>query len=128
MAVNSVVVNGETILDLRNATATAADILEGATAYGASGELLTGTATGGKKTQVTVSLPQSGWSASTQTVAVAGVTASNDVIVQASSASATEWFDCVVQCTAQAAGTLTFTCSWVPTGDLTATVTIIDIG
>lgn len=45
--VNKVVYGDQTIVDLTDATATASDIAQGATAYGASGELLTGTASGG---------------------------------------------------------------------------------
>lgn len=45
--INKVMFGDETIIDLTDATATAADIAQGATAYGATGELLTGTATGG---------------------------------------------------------------------------------
>ncbi len=127
MAVNSVVVNGETILDLRNATATAAQILEGATAYGASGVLLVGTAKSGGRTEVTVSLPADGWIALTQTVSVPGVTASNDVAIAAAS-DADTWLTCGVQCTAQGTGTLTFSAEWLPLADLTATITIFGIG
>lgn len=56
MAVNHVVINGETILDMRGATATAADIPEGLTAFGATGELLVGTAVPGGGT-LTVNAP-----------------------------------------------------------------------
>lgn len=122
MAVNSVVVNGETILDLRNATATAAQILEGATAYGASGELLVGTAKTTKRTEVTVALPMSGWVNMTQTVAVDGMTADATVITGADLGSEPEYTDCGVYCSAQSAGKLTFTCAFAPSEDLVANV------
>lgn len=58
MAVNNVVINGETVLDLRNATATADKILKGATAYGASGELLVGTAAAGIQIAIGPAAPE----------------------------------------------------------------------
>lgn len=48
MAVNKVVVNDETILDLTGDTVTAAKLMEGYTAHDASGALITGTASGGE--------------------------------------------------------------------------------
>lgn len=45
--VNKVVYGGDTLIDLTDATATADKILQGYTAYGADGQKLTGTATGG---------------------------------------------------------------------------------
>lgn len=63
-----------------------------------------------------------GWSSNTQTVNVTGVTANNVVMVSPSPVSATEYAQCGILCTAQAAGTLTFTCTSVPTNDLTVNV------
>lgn len=51
---NKVIYNGNTLIDLTDATATADKILSGYTAYGASGEKLTGTATGGGGSAITV--------------------------------------------------------------------------
>lgn len=59
-------------------------------------------------TAPTASLPVASWSSNAQTVSVTGVTASNHVIVTPDPASYVEWGDCVVRCTAQGAGTLTF--------------------
>lgn len=122
MAVNNVVINGETILDLRNATATAAQILEGATAYGASGELLVGTAKTTNRTEAAVTLPMSGWVDGQQTVAVSGMTADATVITGADLGSEPEYTDCGVYCSAQASGQLTFSCSYVPSEDLIANI------
>lgn len=122
MAVNHIVINGETILDMRGATATAADIPEGLTAFGATGELLVGTAKTTRRTEVTVPLPMPGWTDMTQTVAVDGMTAGATVITGADLGSETEYTDCGVYCSAQSAGELTFSCASVPAEDLTANV------
>ena len=72
----------------------------------------------------TASLTTSGWSNNQKTVSVSGVTASNNVIVSPDPASMTAWAAAGVYCSAQGAGTLTFTCSTVPTSALTANVLI----
>lgn len=73
----------------------------------------------------TASLATSGWSNNQKTVSVSGVTASNNVIVSPAPASMTAWAAAGVYCSAQGAGTLTFTCSTVPTSALTANVLIL---
>lgn len=122
MAVNNVIVNGETILDLRNATATAAQILEGATAYGASGELLVGTAKTTNRTEATITLPMSSWVDGQQTVTVSGMTADATVVTGADLGSEPEYTDCGVYCSGQSTGQLTFSCSYVPSEDLIANI------
>lgn len=74
----------------------------------------------------TASLPVSGWSSNKQTVSVSGVTASNTVIVTAAPASYEHYNECAVRCSAQAAGTLTFTCTDTPTSALTANILILE--
>ena len=73
----------------------------------------------------TVNLPVSGWVENNQTVSVGGVTTSNTVIVTAAPASYEHYNECAVRCSAQAAGTLTFTCTDTPTAALTANVLIL---
>lgn len=73
-----------------------------------------------------VSLPASGWSGKTQTVSVSGVTAGNIVVVTAAPASYTTYRDCGVYCSAQASGSLTFKCSTVPGGTITAQALILN--
>lgn len=51
MAVNQVVINGETVLDLTSDTVTADKLLTGYTAHDASGTQITGTATAGGSTE-----------------------------------------------------------------------------
>lgn len=70
-------------------------------------------------------LPASGWSGNSQAVAVEGVTADNTIIVSASAASQSAYSEASVSCTAQAAGTLTFTCGTAPSTDLTVDLIII---
>lgn len=78
-------------------------------------------------------LTAAGWTGSegsfSQTVAVSGVTASNDVAVGvASSASEEAWLQATsqrVRCTAQAAGKLTFKAHFKPTVDLPIVVRVL---
>lgn len=73
----------------------------------------------------TATLTTGGWSSNAQTVSVSGVTASNNVIVAPAPASISAWTAAGVYCSAQGAGTLTFTCTTAPTAALTANVLIL---
>jgi hypothetical protein len=73
----------------------------------------------------TCSLTVAGWSGNAQTATATGVTATNTVIVAPAPASAAAWAAAGVICTAQAAGSLTFTCTTAPTEALTANVLIL---
>lgn len=76
---------------------------------------------------VSVTLRASGWNANakTQTVSVAGVTATANCVVTASLSSYMAYVEAGVRCTAQGAGTLTFACETVPTADVAANVLIL---
>lgn len=101
MGVNVVAFGGKTLLDLRDATATASNILQGATAYGANGNLIHGTASNCGRKDLNLTLPASGWdNQGLQTVAAPGVTADNVVIVTAG-----RWG---VGCIGKSPGQLTF--------------------
>lgn len=65
------------------------------------------------------------WSSNTQTVNVTGVTASNIVFVSPAPASASDYAAAGIVCTAQGAGTLTFTCTTVPSNAITVNVVIL---
>ena len=80
---------------------------------------------GGGSTATTALLDEMGWSGNSQTVNVTGVTASNNVIVSAAPASQSDYSVYGIICTAQGAGTLTFTCDTVPTTGITVNVLII---
>lgn len=62
------------------------------------------------------------WSNNTQTVNVTGVTATNTVFVSPAPASAADYASAGIVCTAQGAGTLTFTCTTTPTNAITVNV------
>jgi len=62
------------------------------------------------------------WSSNTQTVNVTGVTATNTVFVSPAPASAADYASAGIVCTAQGAGTLTFTCTTTPTNAITVNV------
>lgn len=75
----------------------------------------------------TVTISVANWNATTTcTKSVSGVTASNSVIVTPAPASITDWQSSGVYCSAQASGTLTFTCSTTPTASITVNVLIIN--
>lgn len=76
---------------------------------------------------VQVSLPAASWNSNKQqTVSVAGVTANNTVFVTYSPGSRANWVASDVYCSAQAAGTLTFTYAGdTPTAAITANVAIM---
>lgn len=79
---------------------------------------------GGGATATTATLATANWSSNSQTVSVTGVTANNVVYVMAAPASAAEYAAAGVQCTAQASGTLTFTCTTTPSSALTVNIAI----
>ena len=78
-----------------------------------------------KKTAVCI-LAQTGWQNGAQTVAAAGVTASNTVIVAPAPDSFSNYRNWGVRCTGQGNGTLTFAYEFTPTADLTVNVLILE--
>jgi hypothetical protein len=80
---------------------------------------------GGSSTSTTASLVVANWSNNSQTVNVTGVTANNNVIVAPAPASQANYTAAGIICTAQGAGTLTFTCQSVPSSAITVNVLII---
>ena len=116
-------VNGKTPNDSGTVTLVASDIN---TSSGDSVETALSNKAG-KSTGVSVTLQASGWDADakTQTVSVAGVTATANLIITAAPDSYMAYAEAGVRCTAQGAGTLTFSCETVPTADVTANVLIL---
>ena len=78
-----------------------------------------------KSKGIAVTLASGSWSDNQQTVAVTGVTANNNVIVAAAPESRTAWNDAEIYCSAQGAGTLTFSCGTAPSSDVIANVLIL---
>ena len=78
-------------------------------------------------TQQTSVLTAAGWSGGVQTVAVTGVTENNGVVVSPAPASFERYGDAGVFCSAQAEGSLTFSCSDLPTDDLSVNVLIVGV-
>lgn len=116
-------VNGKTPNDSGTVTLVAGDIN---TSSGDSVETALNNKAG-KSTGVSVTLQASGWDAGakTQTVSVAGVTATANLIITAAPDSYMAYAEAGVRCTAQGAGTLTFACETVPTADVAANVLIL---
>ena len=84
-----------------------------------------------KPKSVSITLPASGWSDSTQTVTVNGVLADETKqLIQPMPAMASQsaYYGAEVLCSEQAANSLTFTCQNVPTEDLTVYVVMQEVG
>ena len=81
---------------------------------------------GGGSASATTTLAVNDWSSNTQTVNVTGVTANNNVIVAPAPASQADYSAAGILCTAQGAGTLTFTCTSTPSSAITVNVLIFN--
>lgn len=125
MGINVVKYGGETLVDMRDATATAETVLAGYTAYGADGNLILGTASSTKRTEINVLLSHSMWDDNQQTVSVSGVTTNSTVIVGSDDGSEPEYSECEIYCSGQANGSLTFSCTVLPLEDVVANVLIL---
>lgn len=77
------------------------------------------------KVNSTITLTAAGWSSNTQTVNVTGVTATGVVMVSPDPTDQADYTSAGILCTAQAAGTLTFTCDSVPSGDIDVNVVML---
>ena len=84
------------------------------------------TPSSGGSSSTTVTLAVNDWSSNTQTVSATGVTASNNVIIAAAPSSQNDYINAGILCTAQGAGTLTFTCTTVPSSAITVNVLIFN--
>lgn len=79
-----------------------------------------------KHKPISVSLSSSNWSNMKQTVSANGVTANNTIIPSPAPASHVAYGEAGVYCSAQGENTLTFTCSEIPSANLTVNVLIMN--
>ena len=75
---------------------------------------------------VSITLKAAGWSNNTQTVSVADIAADSIVVVAPAPASRKAYIEADVYCSAQGAGTLTFSCEDVPSVDLEVNIQVIN--
>ncbi|MBR4420170.1 MAG: hypothetical protein IKT32_04755 [Clostridia bacterium] len=73
----------------------------------------------------TITLASADWSSHAQTKTVSGVTADNTVIVAPAAASAADYAAAEILCTAQAANSLTFSCTTDPANNISVNVVIL---
>lgn len=78
-----------------------------------------------KQVNTTITLTAAGWSNSSQTVSVTGMTATGVVLVSPDPTDQADYTSAGIICSAQAAGTLTFTCSTTPTNDIDVVVVML---
>lgn len=77
------------------------------------------------KVNTTVTLTAAGWSGGSQTVTVTGMTATGIALVSPDPTDQSAYTSAGIICTAQAADSLTFTCSTTPTGDIDVVVVML---
>ena len=77
------------------------------------------------KVNTTITLAAAGWSSNTQTVSVSGVTATGIVLVSPDPTDQSAYTSAGIICSAQAAGSLTFSCDTVPSGDIDVNVVML---
>ena len=75
---------------------------------------------------LSLSLPVANWSNNSQTITATGVTASNNVIISPAPASIDNYVAANIKCTAQAANSLTFTCTTTPTAAISVNVLVMN--
>ncbi len=77
------------------------------------------------KVNTTVTLASANWSGNAQTVSVTGITATGVVLVSPDPTDQSAYTSAGILATAQAAGTLTFSCDTVPSGDIDVNVVML---
>lgn len=77
------------------------------------------------KVNSTITLTAAGWSSNTQTVNVTGMTATGVVMVSPDPTDQADYTAAGILCTAQAAGSLEFTCTNTPTNDIDVVVVML---
>ena len=77
------------------------------------------------KVNTTITLTSAGWSSNTQTVNVTGMTATGVVMVSPDPTDQSAYTSAGIICSAQAAGTLTFTCDSTPSNDIDVVVVMM---
>lgn len=77
------------------------------------------------KVNTTVTLAAASWSGNAQTVSVTGMTATGVVFVNPDPSDQADYTSAGILCTAQAAGTLTFTCDTTPSTDIDVVVVML---
>lgn len=77
------------------------------------------------KVNTTITLTAVGWSSNTQTVSVTGVTVDGVVMVSPDPTDQSAYTSAGILCTAQAAGSLSFSCDTVPSGDLSVNIVML---
>lgn len=73
----------------------------------------------------TITLASANWSSNSQTVNVTGMTATGVVFVSPDPSDQSDYTSAGITCTAQAAGTLTFSCDTTPTNDIDVIVVML---
>ncbi len=124
---NKVEVAGDVLIDLSEDTVDAGSLANGKTAHDRNGALITGAMVVNEIISTSVTIAVADWSSKTATKTVAGVTATNVVVIGGDPSTRDIFNAAGIYAYSQATDSITFKCDTTPTDDVLVNVMVINV-